>query len=198
VKRLPWRWHDYRTDLPKWLTSDIGKIIVAWSVFERELEELIRLLMDVDIMIGRVTSKRLNAKSRFQVAVNLVQGLVYYDRLKPGMLKELITFRRKIFEPLESKRDMLAHGLWDRDKGKWCVLWLAESRETPTLAPELMSLSRAVLPQIVRLTHADLREIERQIAEATKSLVGLCERFGSALAPLQHKPPKYTRRRRNR
>lgn len=49
MKKLPWTWFDHRADLPQWLTSDIGQIIVEWAVLEREIEELIRLLVDVDI-----------------------------------------------------------------------------------------------------------------------------------------------------
>jgi hypothetical protein len=33
MKELKWVWFDHRTDLPTWITSRIGQIIVEWSVF---------------------------------------------------------------------------------------------------------------------------------------------------------------------
>jgi len=197
MKKLPWRWHDYRTDVPKWLTAGIGTVMVEWAVFERELQELIRLLIDVSGQTGRIITKRMNAQNRFQVAANLLQAHVYDERVKPQFLKEFSTFRRKTFEPIESKRDMLAHGLWDRENEKWCVLWLAEARKIPKLNPDIPSLSRAVLPQIIPVTEDDLRKIAADIAGATGELVDFCGRLRAALPPSQHKPPGYSRRQRN-
>jgi hypothetical protein len=58
MKKLPWSWFDHRTDLPRWLLAGIGQIVVEWAVLERELEELIRVLMDADIRLGRIMPKR--------------------------------------------------------------------------------------------------------------------------------------------
>jgi len=145
--KLPWTWHDYRTDLPQWLTFRIGQIIIEWSVLERELEELVRLLMDTDIRSGRITCRRMNARTRVEVAANLMQAHIYQDKIRASLLKEFKKLGNDIAEVTESKRDMVAHGLWAKSKGKWSVLMLAGNRQTPTLSPNLDRLSRAVLPQ---------------------------------------------------
>ena len=58
MKKLPWSWFDHRTDLPKWILRGIGQVTVEWSVLERELEETIRLLMDVTLQNGRIITNR--------------------------------------------------------------------------------------------------------------------------------------------
>ena len=52
--------------------SGIGQIVVEWALLERELEEIIRLLMDGPIRLGRITGKGMNAKTRVTVATNLI------------------------------------------------------------------------------------------------------------------------------
>jgi hypothetical protein len=63
MKKLEWKWFDYRTDLPQWITSRVGQIAVEWSVLERELGQLIHLLTDSDIGIARIVTDRMNART---------------------------------------------------------------------------------------------------------------------------------------
>jgi hypothetical protein len=197
MKKLPWSWFEHRTDLPRWLTSGIGQIVVEWAVLERELEELIRLLMDVDIRSGRIVCNRMNAGRRIEVARNLIQGLVYHDKLPTTLVKYFQSLGKEITQT-QPQRDMVAHGVWDRNKGKWRVLRLAASRKTPTLRPQIETLSRAVLPQIKAITANDLHQITNEIVAASESVVAFCQRLEGALAPLQYRPPQYRRRRRTR
>ncbi len=74
VPLIPWIWFDHRTDLPKWLTSAIGQVAVEWSALERELEELNRLLMDVELKIGRMATTGMNVRTRLLVAKNFIQA----------------------------------------------------------------------------------------------------------------------------
>ena len=195
MKQLPWSWFDHRTDLPRWLTSGIGQIVVEWAVLERELEELIRLLMDVDIRSGRIVCNRMNARTRIEVARNLIQGHVYHDKLPKTFLNDFQSLGKEMTQT-QTKRDMLAHGVWDRSKGKWRVLRLAASRKTPPLRPQIESLFRAVLPQIQLVTAHDLRIITDEIVARSGSVVVFCQRVEGALDSLRYRPPQYRRRRR--
>ena len=56
-------WFDHRTDIPQWAKNGVAQIIIEWSVLERELEELIRLLMDTDIQHVRILTARMNART---------------------------------------------------------------------------------------------------------------------------------------
>ncbi|MFZ2078275.1 MAG: hypothetical protein WAV38_16795 [Xanthobacteraceae bacterium] len=68
MKQLPWVWFDHRTDLPRWLTSRVGQIVIEWSVLERELEELIQMLLNTDIGFSRIMTNRMSARNRADAA----------------------------------------------------------------------------------------------------------------------------------
>ncbi len=70
MKQLPWSWFDHRTDVPQWLASWIGRSAIEWSVLERELEQLIQLLLDIDIQSARILVNRMNARTRVNTATN--------------------------------------------------------------------------------------------------------------------------------
>src|SRR5262249_28432939 len=147
VKR-PFVYFDHRTDLPKWLLAGIGKILVEWSVLERELEELIRRLMNVDIKVGRIVANDLRARNRTTVAANLIEAYVQDGTISPDFFKEFVKLRTHITEKLQPERDKVAHGLWDKSGSDWYVLRMKAKRPTPAgLKKYLNHLSRAVIPQ---------------------------------------------------
>jgi hypothetical protein len=195
MKNLSWSWFDHRADLPRWLTSGIGQIAVEWSILERELGELIRLLMDVDVGKARIVTTGMNARTRLAVAKNYVQERVYHKSLDVKFFNDLADFSNKITNTLEPDRNMVVHGLWDSRKGRWYVLRQSGARPTPTLQPTIKKLFRPVLPQREPMTAEKLNEMARDIAAATAEIVAFCARLEGALAPLIHKPPQYTRRR---
>jgi len=196
IQKLKPAWFDHRTDVPQWIAAGIGQVVVEWSVLERETEELIRTLTDDDIQQARIVLNRMNVRTRMSTATALVQSHILQDKLKPSHRTRLVKLSKKI-DAVQTKRDMLAHGLWGVYNRDWHVLKLRQSRPTPELRPTFENLSRAVLPQRERITRTKLRSICRQIASLAKTLEALCNHLQSALAPLQHKPPTYTRRRRD-
>ena len=121
IQKLKPAWHDYRTDIPQWVASGIGQVAVEWAVLERELEELIRLLMDIDPQHGRIIVNWMNAKTRSVTAQHLIQVHILQDKLKPHHFETFMKVAGKI-EPLQTKRDILAHGVWDIHEGHWCTL----------------------------------------------------------------------------
>jgi hypothetical protein len=148
MKKMPWRWFDYRTDLPQRLISRIGQIAVEWSVVERELDQLIQLLTDTEIAIARIATARMNARTRADVIAYLLEWYIYESRLQPSFLRRYNALRTRLTMKTQNQRDMVAHGLWAKFDGKWHVLRLAGKRAVPNLRPDLESLSRAGLPQI--------------------------------------------------
>jgi hypothetical protein len=196
IQKLKPGWHDYRTDIPQWISSGIGKVAAEWAVLERELEELIRLLMDIDIQHGRIIVNWMNAKTRSVTAQHLIQAHILQDRLTSQHLETFMKVAEKI-EPLQTKRDILAHGVWDKHEGQWCTLKMRQSRKTPKLEPDLKKLGRAVLPQRDIVDRNRFRADAQEIVYVTKAIVSFCTTLQSALAPLRHTPPKYSRRRRD-
>lgn len=200
MKQLKWAWFDHRTDLPQWLTSRIGQIVVEWSVLERELEELIQMLMNTDIGIARVTINRMNARTRISSICYFLEWYVYHDKLQVSYLKEFVRIGNRIATKTQNKRDTVAHGLWSLVDGKWCVLKMRGNRPTPELKPELEKLSRAFLPQREIITVEKLNAVIREIVSEARVLEEYCKAVHRVLRsePFQYAPPKYTRQRRDR
>jgi len=101
IQKLKPAWHDYRTDIPQWVASGIGQVAAEWAVLERELEELIRLLMDIDPQHGRIIVNWMNAKTRSVTAQHLIQAHILQDKLKPHHLETFMKVAEKIdlFKP---------------------------------------------------------------------------------------------------
>lgn len=197
VKQLKWVWFDHRTDLPQWITMRIGRIMVEWSVLERELEEIIQMLTNTDIGIARIVTNRMNSRMRISVIRHLIEWYVYHGRLKGSILKEFIKIGKRI-EATQNRRDMVAHGLWTVFERKWWVLKLRGQRATPELKPELDKLSREFLPQKELITRGKLNTIVQEIISGAEASKVFCEDVYRVLPKrtFQYEPPKYTRRRR--
>jgi hypothetical protein len=198
LKKPDWVWFDPRTDLPQWLLSGIGQVIVEWAWLERELEEVIRILMDADIRLARIINKGMSAKTRVLVARNLLQARIYEQQLPPDMLTDFVSLGNRITVTTQNNRDMLAHGLWDRRNGKWRVLRVSATRATPQLRPELARLARAVLPSSEPITRTKLASYIGEIIGDANAVEAFGQRLVVELPPSQHKRPQYSRRRQPR
>src|SRR5262245_33423632 len=111
IQKLKPAWHDYRTDIPSWILKGIGQVVAEWAVLERELEELIRLLMDIRIEFGRIAVNWMSASTRAATAQHLIQVRILDDKLERRHLETFTKLAKKIGD-LQTKRDILAHGLW--------------------------------------------------------------------------------------
>lgn len=197
MKQLKWDWFDHRTDLPQWLTSRIGQIVVEWTVLERELEELIQMLLNTDIGFSRIVSNRLNAQNRVLAAYSLIEWYVYHGKLKSTFLHEFNKLAKRVGKT-QPKRDMVAHSLWALIERKWCVLKLRGQRPTPELGPEMEKLSRAFLPQKEFFSREKLDTIIQEIITNARAIEDFRERvYRAPREQYQYEPPKYARRRRS-
>jgi hypothetical protein len=195
IGKLKPAWFDHRTDIPQWICNRIAYAVVEWAVLERELEELIRILMDGEIQQVRILVNNMNARTRVQTAANLIQALMVLKKLKRRDRTRLNNLGKKI-ETAQNNRDMLAHGLWSKHEGKWHVLRLRQSRPTPQLRPSIERLSRSVLPQRELITSEKLDSIAREIVSLAKRIEVFCRYLLRVLAP-RNTPPQYSRRRRD-
>ena len=199
MKELSLSWFDHRTDLPQWIASRIAQIVVEWSVLERELEELIQMLMNTDIGFSRIMTNRMNARTRIAAASSLIELYVFHKRIDASFLEEFEKIGARINNETQNRRDIVAHGLWSRTKGKWWVLKLRGQRPTPELKPELKRLSRAFLPQQEAVTKEKLDTTIQKIVSDARAVEDICKRLHGArpAEQFQYAPPNYTRRRRD-
>jgi hypothetical protein len=88
-------WVDHRTDIPQWAKDGVAQIIIEWSVLERELEELIRLLMDTDIQHVRILTARMNARTRILAATHLSKRISMRTGLKEASSLNLLSWAKQ-------------------------------------------------------------------------------------------------------
>jgi hypothetical protein len=189
-------WFDYRTDLPQWLSAGIGQTIVEWATLERELEGIIRILIDSETEHTRILLLKMNTRSRNEIIRTLIDS---------HLLRGSLTKRdRKRFQRIEAyidkaapNRNLLAHGLWAKRGNSWKVLNTRSVRSIPELQPTFKKLPRSVLPQSIAINRAKLRSICGRTVALSKQLERLSSRLERALGPLRHIPPPYTRKRPN-
>lgn len=196
VGKLPWTWFDYRADPPKWLLEGIGRIAVEWTILERELEELVRVAADVSIQTGRIVTLGMSARSRLQMARDLIQFHAYNDKLDEAFLGEIDALGKIVADGLGDRRNMVVHGLWDTKEGDWHVLRTTGQRDEPALAGKLRKLRRAVLPKSEKFTRQSINKLAAEIAVTGGRVVKLCSRIAAARPASPHQAPEYRRRRR--
>jgi hypothetical protein len=196
IRKLQPEWFDHRTDIPQWICNGIAHAAAEWAVLERETEELIRILLDGELQQTRILVNSMNVRTRLNTALDLIQAHIIQKKLGKRHRTRLSSLRKKV-EEVQTKRDMLAHGLWSKYQGKWHVLRMRQSRPTPQLRPTMENLSRAVIPQRELITQQKLTAIALDIVLAAKRVQIFCAYLSRVLAPLQNTPPQYSRRRRN-
>jgi hypothetical protein len=127
MKGIKTVWFDHRTDLPIWITSRVGQIVVEWSALERELEELIQMLVNTDIGFTRIMVNRLNARNRISAAHSLIEWYVFHKRIGSSFLEQFNKIGNRV-NKTQTRRDMVAHGLWSRKKRKVVGIKAARSK----------------------------------------------------------------------
>jgi hypothetical protein len=197
TNQLPWKWFDHRTDLPAWVLSGIGQITAEWSVLERELEEVVQALLDVEIAISRIVVNSMQARNRIELIGYLIEWYVYHGRLAQNFSERFNKLGSRLKEKTQSQRDKVAHGLWTKRKGKWYLLRLRAQRPTPQLLPAFKKVSRPVLPETELVTRETIASTIKQIIADAAEVQAFCAEIYAALAPSRYKPPQYSRRRRS-
>src|SRR5262249_20453619 len=97
-------------DLPRWINTGIGKVIMTHAILENKVSELVFDLAQIEYPAGRVAIVDRNAWDQFKVARELI---AMHGAKPPIPLKKL---ERQIKDCCEV-RDMLAHGIWMKGEG---------------------------------------------------------------------------------
>lgn len=172
-------WLDPRRDLPDWLFAGIGRIAAEWSLLEYELEETIRVLLDVDVKRARIITAGMNARSRLACISNMMQ-------MRDIATNEFQTLRNRIEKEIENERNKIVHSLWGQIEPKWYIIRTGGKRD----ASGAIKLSRAVLPERIPMSSESFEEICSKIQTASNDLIAIRAQIASALPPSQHKSPQ--------
>jgi hypothetical protein len=102
--RLKTFWFDFRTDLPQWISVGIGQAAAEWSVVEREMEELIRILVNGETQQTRILTYRINAKTRNLILKELIESHILHGTIPAKCLKQFLAIS-KATDPIQDQRD---------------------------------------------------------------------------------------------
>jgi hypothetical protein len=96
-------------DLPRWINTGIGKVIMTHAILENKVSELVYDLAQVSYPAGRVAIIDRSAREQFKVAIELINMYGIAPSISVNKLRDQI-------EDCCEVRDRLAHGIWMKDK----------------------------------------------------------------------------------
>src|SRR5262249_13871440 len=161
-------------------------IAVEWAMLERELEEVLRLLLAVDIMSGRIMAHDMRARTRIEAATLLIEARGHDDLISKSLFDEFVKIGSHISNQLHLRRDLVVHGLWNSRKRAWCVLRMKAKRQTPKGLPRrLQKLSRPVIPEPVPFDRKKLNDLVDEIVDWAKRVEAFCGKLKGALPQSQ-------------
>ena len=192
--KLKTYWFDHRTDLPQWLSIGIGQTIAEWALVEKELEGLVLVLTNGDFEQNRILLFKVNIRTRITIIKALIESHILKKKLNEPDKEKFASIATEI-DKRQGDRNLFAHGLWTKRGKSWKVLQTSGSRSIPELQPLLPKLARAVLPQSVSVTHAELLSCCRTAVRTAKQIEALSRNINKKLGPMQQTWPNYTRRR---
>jgi hypothetical protein len=150
-------------DLPAALLREIGRVIVRYANLEHRLNDVIYLLVDVDPKRGRLAVREPRATDRLEI----IRDLVELTQMRITVDLKSVA---KILEPVQRKRDQLAHGIWLRDPTtKDIYLRLTRGTWQP-IKGQRGKTSRSVTPEGIIFGVDECRELAQSISEAAETI----------------------------
>lgn len=141
----------YCTQLPPEMAAPLGQVMVDWAFFEMRLQELVILALRISLAQGRLAIKSMRALEMYRLATELF--------LLEGI--QLPKAQEDMFSELARRRNLLAHGVWLSDAGKYILRDL-----TGAHLIDGKKISRKVQPAGVPITPEKITELSSSIQRA--------------------------------
>lgn len=178
-------WVDPRTDVPDWLATGIGKVVVEYAELEWQFEEIVRMLLKTDIASARIVVTGMNMRGRAKCAVSLAMNFSLNDLAKD------IRNLGKAVENVKAERDILAHGSYGSIEGQWCVLFNSGARTLDEFGG--ISTARSLLPQREDVTEDTISKLRARIKAQHDRAEGIRNALRDALPLSPHISPEQHR-----
>jgi hypothetical protein len=173
-----------RYDIPAALAREIGRFLVTWAYFEQYVQSIIWHAMQLQHAEGRIAVRE---PPRLTDRIDMLRDLAEFQKIEMDyvLLKEI----RAGVEALASKRNLLAHSMWQRPQGYWvAVVTRGSWQETQDEIDNYPTGSKGVEPEAIEITADDVRRWR----EATIALIGDVEKLNDnpRRVPLREKQKK--------
>jgi hypothetical protein len=149
-------------EIPADICREIGRIMVRWAYFEQSVRRTIWGLMDVDERMGRLAVR----DPRIDDRIEMIPDLAYLRGVKidEARIKKLVINAREILK----YRDLLAHGIWVRHKGKWFLQMIGGNNPADFVS---VHRKRRISPEALEVQINNLRACTEAI-EAFIEIIG--------------------------
>jgi hypothetical protein len=173
-----------RYDIPAALAREIGRFLVTWAYFEQYVQSIIWHAMQLQHAEGRIAVRE---PPRLTDRIDMLRDLAEFQKIEMDyvLLKEIRAGSRT----LASKRNLLAHSMWQRPQGYWvAVVTRGSWQETQDEIDNYPTGSKGVEPEAIEITADDVRRWR----EATIALIGDVEKLNDnpRRVPLREKQKK--------
>jgi hypothetical protein len=169
-------------DLPASLSRSIGRVIVRWAYIEHKAQQLVRALAQITHPIGRIVAR----EPRLEDRITIIEQLAEFRGIE--LNQDGIASLREGTKLIAAKRHILAHGIWHKERGAWCLeisrgQW--EDEDSPTR-------HKSILPESIPVTENDLAIILDGIGilDELLDIIGL-QIFAKIQAPPELHPSQY-------
>lgn len=144
----------FTRDLPPEYLQLIGSVMVNWAFLEMRLQELVFRALGLSDQQGRLAVKSLRAKEMMNLAVELstLRGVPFPAELD-----------LEAINMLESRRNLLAHGVWMHHEGAYLLRDL-----TGTTSVNGKKVQKKVQPAGIPITLDALQNLAEQIQIAVQ------------------------------
>lgn len=182
--------HPVRRRLPRNYSTEIGRVIARWALFESRLRALAYLLLDVSPERGRVAVRGGRVADYLTMLEDLMQLRGVAVTVRTKALKRPLT-------EVETFRDKLAHGVWLRHPRTRTPVLQVTKGDLPDPAA-----LRGAQGQPTAVTLGDLRRyvrtIDAAIRIADRLRAELMRQTRVAAPPRRRRRPPQSARRRGR
>lgn len=144
----------FTRDLPPEYLHLIGSVMVNWAFFEMRLQELVFRALGLSDQQGRLAVKSLRAKEMMTMAAELsaLRGVQFPAEIDTEAINTL-----------ESRRNLLAHGVWLEHEGAYILRDL-----TGTTSINGKKVQKKVQPSGIPITLDALQNLAEQIQIAVQ------------------------------
>lgn len=158
--------------LPDEYNALIGKIFVSYAFFEMRLQELVFVALGVDETRGRLAVKSMRSSEMIDLAIELARlDGISFLKVDSGSIKEM-----------ESRRNLLAHGVWLSDGERLYLRDLSGSmringkKVQKKVAPAGVPITIQALQSLVDVVQKATQDTERAILALQAQLAALPEK----------------------
>ncbi len=149
-------------DLPSDYLVGLGRVVVRWSFVERQLMNIVYLLLGVSKKHGRVAVR----EPRADECITMIRQLMHLEKVTVHSID--LDRLSKALASIKNTRDTLAHGLWLQGPNDTVLIQVTGGTWKPD--PKSPKIAKRIDPEGMGVTPTDLETLSDQIKQMMQAL----------------------------